>query len=84
LYKKRDDDKDSKSEEHESQDKRDFEESSFPSSTVENFLFTTLETSNEFNRRAIQPIHFQDVPESSTFSLGNQVEVTTDIKVNFH
>jgi hypothetical protein len=80
LYKKRDDDKDSKSEEHESQEKRDFEESSFPSSTVENFLFTTLETSNEFNRRAIQPIHFQDVPESSTFSLGNQVEVTTDIK----
>jgi len=47
---------------------------------VEDFLFTTLESSAEFNQRAIRPIESQEELESSTIYSENQVEITTDVQ----
>jgi hypothetical protein len=67
---------------------RIFEESSFPLSTemndkrcVEDFYLTTMDSSIDFDRRAIRPVKFQDEFESTTVDLPeNQMEVTTDVE----
>jgi hypothetical protein len=68
----------------ETEKKRNDDESLYPPSNnkriAEDFLYTTLESSNEFNQRAIRPVEFQEVPESSTAYSENQMEITTNVQ----
>jgi hypothetical protein len=87
TYKKRSNDETSDSSESESDEKRSLEESSYPSSTetykkrtVEDFLYTTLESSIEFNQRAIRPVQSQEILESSTVYSTNPIKTTTNVK----
>jgi hypothetical protein len=51
---------------------------------LDEFSFTTMESSTEFNRRAIRPIEFQEEVETSTsFLSGNPIEMTTNFEVKF-
>jgi len=67
---------------------RSYEPYSYPSSTetyekpsVEDFLYTTLESSTQFNARAIRPVESQEEYESSTsLDWKNQMEMTTNVE----
>jgi len=67
---------------------RGFEEYTYPSSTdtndkrsLEDFLYTTIESSTEFNRRAIRPVQSEEDVESTTSIYWNkQTELTTDVE----
>jgi hypothetical protein len=48
---------------------------------LDEFSFTTMESSTEFNRRAIRPIEFQEEVETSTSFLSvNPIELTTNFE----
>jgi hypothetical protein len=48
---------------------------------LDEFSFTTMESSTEFNRRAIRPIEFQEEVETSTsFLFENPIEMTTNFE----
>jgi len=72
----------------EAYEKNTYEVSSFPSATetneersVEDFLYTTLESATNFNRRAIRPVESEEDIESSTvFYSENQMESTTNVE----